>query len=70
MDRQPVDSSNLSSVGYDADAETLEVEFRNGSVYQYFGVPSATHQSLLQAPSVGSYFISHVRNSYNQRRVS
>ena len=70
MDRQPVDSSNLSSVGYDADAETLEVEFHDGSVYQYFGVPSATHQSLLQAPSVGSYFNSHVRDSFDHRRLS
>ncbi len=70
MDRQPVDSSNLSSVGYDAETETLEVEFRHGGVYQYFRVPPATHRSLLEAPSLGSYFNKHVRDSYDQRRVS
>lgn len=70
MERQPVDSSNLNSVGYDADTETLEVEFRNGGVYQYFEVPPSTHQNLLDAPSLGSYFNSHIRNSYGQRRVS
>ena len=28
MERQPVDSSNLASVGYDSNSEVLEVEFR------------------------------------------
>ena len=70
MHRQAVDSTNLAGVGYDAETETLEVEFHHGGVYEYFGVPPSIHQGLLEAPSLGSYFNKHVRHSYEQRRVS
>ena len=53
MDRQPVDSSNLNSVGYSAETETLEIQFRHGGVYEYFEVPPAVHVGLLQAPPLG-----------------
>jgi KTSC domain len=33
MERQPVSSSNLKSVGYDPRSRTLEIEFHNGGVY-------------------------------------
>ena len=39
MERQSVSSSNLRSIGYDHSSSTLEVEFNNGSIYQYFDVP-------------------------------
>lgn len=64
MDRQPVSSSNLASVGYDSGSETLEVEFKNGSIYQYYNVPQVMFESLMQAPSVGSFFNANIRNNY------
>lgn len=69
MQRTPVSSSNLASVGYDQANMTLEVEFRDGSLYQYFGVPAAVHQELLGAPSAGQYFSHHVRNNYQYSRL-
>lgn len=36
MQRTPVTSSNLASVGYDTSHRILAVGFRNGSVYQYY----------------------------------
>ena len=69
MDRQSVSSSNLRSVGYDADTQTLEVEFRNGSIYQYDGVPENVHSGLMRAASKGSYFNQHIRNEYHSRRI-
>ena len=38
MNREPVESSNLVSVGYDGNMATLEIEFKGNSVYQYFDV--------------------------------
>ena len=35
MEREPVSSSSLVSVGYNPDSETLEVEFKNSGVYEY-----------------------------------
>ena len=46
MIRDPVISSNIASIGYDAGNETLEVEFTNGSIYQYFNVPSGMFEQL------------------------
>ena len=39
MIRDLVASSNIASIGYDPDSETLEIEFTNGSIYQYFNIP-------------------------------
>jgi len=64
MNRTPVASSNVASVGYDASTLTLEVEFHSGSVYQYFDVPEAVFQELVSSESVGTYLNQHIKNSY------
>jgi hypothetical protein len=68
MDRQSVNSTNLASVGYDPTSETLEVEFTNGSIYQYYNVPQIIFDQLMQAPSVGVFFNANVRNVYANAR--
>ncbi len=55
MQRTPVDSQAIRSVGYDANVLELEIEFRGGRVYRYRGVPSDVHQFLLRTPDKGSY---------------
>lgn len=70
MNRVRVSSSNLSSVGYDPATATLEVEFLNGGVYQYFNVPAHVHAGLMSAASHGSYFDGHVKKAgYRYRKV-
>jgi len=56
MERQSVESSNLASIGYDAENEVLEIEFNNGGVYQYFDVPENVYEELMSASSHGQYF--------------
>ncbi len=70
MDRQSVSSSNLSSVGYDERTETLEIQFHNGSVFHYHDVPAETHGQLVNARSVGSFFSSNIRNSFEHSKQS
>jgi hypothetical protein len=55
MERRPVDSSSIVSVGYDPRTFTLEIEFHNGRVYRYLQVPIAAYRLLLQAPSIGAF---------------
>lgn len=62
--RQRVQSSCLTSVGYQAASRTLEVEFRNGSVYRYFEVPACVHEALIEAPSKGRFFATEVRDRF------
>ncbi len=71
MNRTPVSSSNLASVGYNSQTATLEIEFLNGSVYQYFNVPESIYSGLMSAASHGSYFAAHIKKggfSYKQIR--
>lgn len=65
MKRSGVKSSNLESVGYDSASETLEIEFRGGTVYQYSGVPQHAYDAFVGATSLGSHFHHHIRNKYS-----
>lgn len=64
MERTPVSSSNIVSIGYDEDDQILEIEFNDGSVYQYPGVPSSEHDGIMSADSKGRYFHANIKNRY------
>ena len=68
MELQPVSSSNIAAVGYDEDTGMMEVEFLNGSAYQY-QVDKNVFEQLLTAGSVGQFFSMNVRNNYSANRV-
>jgi lysyl-tRNA synthetase class 2 len=59
-----VESTTLATVAYDEARELLQLEFCSRAVYLYFGVPSAVHQELLDAPSKGRYFNRCIRGQY------
>jgi hypothetical protein len=61
MNRVPVSSSNLVSVGYDSESKVLEIEFQSGSVYQYFNVPANIYSGLMSAASHGRYFDAYIK---------
>ena len=63
MEKTPVSSSNLASVGYDVSGAVLEVEFNHGGVYQYSGVPEEVYLGLMNAGSHGKYFDQHVKKA-------
>jgi len=69
MTRIPVTSSNVESVGYDQNTQTLEVEFKNGYIYQYFDVPKTIYNSMVNANSAGKYLISNVKGVYRYARL-
>lgn len=69
MNRTPVSSSNVASVGYDLSTLTLEVEFNDGSVYQYFDVPDTVYQELMRAGSIGKFLHANIKNNYRYTRV-
>ena len=69
MNRTPVSSSHLSSVGYDQNTLTLEIQFKDGSVYQYFDVPEMVHQQLMQADSKGTFLQASIKNNYRYTKL-
>ena len=68
MIRKPVVSSHIRSVGYDEKERRLEVEFSNGSVYSYHNVGADQHHGLMNAASVGSYFVAHVKHKHQHTK--
>lgn len=62
-------TSNISSIGYDSDTETLEIEFTNGSIYQYFNVPTGIYEQLMASGSKGQFLNTYIRNAYPFSRV-
>lgn len=65
MKRQPVQSSNIAEIRFAPEDSVLEILFRDGSLYHYFGVPSTVHDGLIETAakggSVGRYHHQHVK---------
>ena len=69
MQRQPVSSSNIASIGYDERTQTLEVEFLDDSVYQYFNLPTNIYEALMAAPSHGVFLHANIRDQFAYERL-
>ena len=70
MEMKPVDSSNVVAVGHDAKKNRLRVEFRDGSTYEYYEVPTAVAEDVITAPSVGGFFTRCIRGVYPHQKVA
>ena len=69
MERYAVASSNIASIGYDAETETLEVEFLSGSIYQYYNVTQTMYDNLMSEGSKGRFLNTYIKNAYPYSRV-
>ena len=69
MQRYSVASTNVASVGYDTETETLEVGFLNGAVYQYYNVPQNTYDEMMKASSKGKFLHAYIKNAFPYSRV-
>jgi hypothetical protein len=69
MQRVPVDSQALRSVGYDPTRQVLQAEFTSGNVYEYDDVPLEVYQDLMAAESHGRYFNACIKDRYRYRRL-
>ncbi|HSK71442.1 MAG TPA: KTSC domain-containing protein [Pyrinomonadaceae bacterium] len=69
MNRLPVSSSNIVSIGYDSNSMILEVEFKN-SVYRYYGIPEYIYTELMSAESHGKYLDANIKKAgYDYERI-
>lgn len=67
--RISVSSSTIDSVDYDDSTLSLEIMFKNGTLYQYFDVPRNVFEGLLSAGSQGQYFNAHIKGHYRYARA-
>jgi ribosomal protein S4 len=63
--RCQIHSSMLASIGYDEENQILEVEFKNGVVYQYFEFSKEEYENFLKTKdneeSLGSFYNKNIK---------
>lgn len=69
MERDTVSSSNVDSIGYDEQTQTLEVEFLSGWLYHYYDVEQSVYEMFMNAPSKGRFLNSEIKGKYSYKRI-
>lgn len=69
MQRLPVDSSDIVSIGYDEKQRVLEIEFKENRIYQYQDVEPDIYERFTRTDSYGEYFYAHINKHYRYKRV-
>lgn len=63
------DSSHIVRSRYNSMDRALDVEFQNGSIYRYHGVPPGEHQAFTSAHSQGEYHSRFIKDYYHCEQV-
>ncbi len=69
IQRRPVQSTVIASVGYEAKGRILELEFQSGAIYRYIDVTEDIFRRLLAAESKGQFFGANIRNKFRSELV-
>lgn len=64
-----VDSSTISRMAYDEARRVLAVEFKNGSRYEYYDIPTNVFQQMKAAASKGRFLSANIKGCYRYARV-
>lgn len=67
---EAVESSSLAAAGYDADTQTLAVQFKSGDIFHYPGVSMELATAFYGAESRGTFYAQHIRGKFNGRRMT
>lgn len=65
MELTEVKSTQMHSVGYNDETQTLIVKFKSGQqpIFKYTPVHPSQFEALMASESKGKYFHEHIRNS-------
>jgi hypothetical protein len=67
--RQPVVSTNVTSVGYSRPLHALEIEFSRGAIYRFLDVQPRVYRDLMASQSKGHFIAQNIRGKYRFVRV-
>lgn len=67
--RVSVESACIASIAFSIEENVLQLEFRNGLAYEYFGVPVALYADLLSAQSKGAFVTRFIRGHFPFHRL-
>lgn len=69
MDREPVDSEGVVSIGYDLWSKELDIEYPGGAVYRYHHVSELFYHDLMTAPSKGRFVNFYIKPYFDCERI-
>ena len=67
LDAYTQTTSTSGIEGFEYKSTTLQINFLDGSSYEYFGVPKAVYVKFVNAPAPGRFARRHIYNSYVYR---
>jgi KTSC domain-containing protein len=68
---QPVASSSIAAIGYDADKAELYIRFYDApGTWVYYGVGALTAKDFLRAESKGAFFNEVLKGKYRYARLA
>lgn len=65
MNRYPVNTTNILSIGYDEVNEVLEMEFKLKIIYHYLNVPITEYIALMKAQNPEEYYLNYIKFNYH-----
>ena len=66
---EPVVSSNISAIGFDALSSTMYVKFSSGQTYEASGATQADYDDFKMAKSKGSHFAKILKQSFAWKKI-
>ena len=66
MELVPIQSSHLAYIGYDPDSMTMQIQFKNGSLYTYQNIEPETYNAMMGSGDPGKYFTDIIRPQRNR----
>jgi len=70
MDFIFVESSNILGVYYNINTAILYLQFKDGSVYEYYDVPEYVYNEFIAAESKGTYAHKNIYKNYKQQKIA
>lgn len=64
-----VNSTSLLEVGYDKKLKVLKIKFRDGSIYDYFGIPEKLYLDLMNASSKSQFVQEFIYEKFRSKEV-
>jgi hypothetical protein len=68
MEMIPVASSLIESIGYEGESRKLLIKFCSGPTYSYEEVSREVYDELMNAGSVGRFFLKEIKGVYPSKK--
>jgi len=65
-----INSTNLKFASFQTETKTLSVTFKNGTIYEYYGVPWKVFTKFRMSDSQGKFLNTNVNKVYEYKKVT